>query len=396
MTYPQSIATTCVRAGGAPDALHHALVPSTCTATTFAQELPGQSPAFCYGRTGNPTRTRLEDALAELEGARFASTFASGLAAVDALIHTLDANAHIVASQDLYGGCYRQFTKLWSRFGLSVSFVDATDIDAVRAAITPATRLLWLETPSNPLLRVTPIAALCSIARAHGIVSVVDNTFATPILQRPIDLGADIVLHSTTKYVGGHCDVLGGALITNDAAIAERIRFVQNAVGAVPSPADASLLLRGIRTLHIRVDRHCATAAYIARELEQHAACDVIYPGLASHQQHALARSQMTAFGGLVTIQLRGGRAAVERFARTSKLWTLAESLGGFKSLWCHPATMTHASVEADERERIGITEGTIRLSIGLEDARELTADLLGAIEESQSTAPRAREAVLV
>ena len=226
MTHSRNLATTCVRAGGQPEAHSNALVPSICTSTTFAQVSPGQSPTYCYGRTGNPTRSRLEEALAELEGARYASTFSSGLAAVDALIHTLDQDAHIVASQDLYGGCYRQFTKLWSRFGLQVTFVDATDVEAVRSAFQPNTRLLWLETPSNPLLRITPIAALCALARERGVASVVDNTFATPILQRPLELGADIVLHSTTKYVSGHCDVLGGALVCDDPQLAERIRFV--------------------------------------------------------------------------------------------------------------------------------------------------------------------------
>ncbi len=387
MTIARHLATACVRAGGDPEPGTNALVPSVCSATTFAQDLPGRSPTYCYGRTGNPTRARLESALAELEGARFGFAFASGLAAVDALLHTLDSDSHIVASQDLYGGCHRQFTKLWSRYGLRVTFVDATDPALVAAAIEPTTKLLWLETPSNPLLRITPISRLCSIARERGVHSVVDNTFATPILQRPIELGADIVLHSTTKYVSGHCDVLGGALITDDPALAESFKYVQNAVGAVPSPADAALLLRGLRTLHLRVERHCQSAGFIADALSHDPRLPrVVYPGLRSHPGHRVAASQMSAFGGLLTIQLDGGRDAVDRFAKRVRLWTLAESLGGFKSLWCHPATMTHAAVEAEERERIGITEGTIRLSVGLEDARDLTADLLTAIEAASSS----------
>ncbi len=380
----ESFDTLCIRAGGEAEAGSDALVPSVCSSTTFAQSSPGLHPRYCYGRTGNPTRERLEEALALLEGARYARTFASGLAAVDTLLHTLESGAHVVASQDLYGGCYRQFTKVWSRFGVQFSFVDTVDTDAVAKAITPATRLLWLETPSNPLLRVTPIAATCALARAAGIRTVVDNTFATPLLQRPIALGADIVLHSTTKYIGGHCDVLGGALITDDPAIAAEIAFLQNAIGAVPSPADAALLLRGIRTLALRVDRHCSSALAIARALEgTPGIARVDYPGLESHESHRLAASQMSAFGGIVSLQLAGGREAVERFSRATKLWTLAESLGGFKSLWCHPPTMTHASVDAAQRARVGITDGTVRLSVGLEDPRDLIADLRQAINAS-------------
>ncbi len=378
---PRTIATTCVRAGGEPDAHSAALVPAICTATTFAQELPGAPVPYCYGRTGNPTRSRLEQALAELEGAEHAFAFSSGLAAVDALIHTLESGAHIVASQDLYGGCHRQFTKLWSAFGLDVTFVDATDPVAVERALRPTTRLLWLESPSNPLLRVSPIAELAALAKKHGVKTVVDNTFATPILQQPLALGADLVLHSTTKYISGHCDVLGGALITNDRALAESIKYVQNAVGAVPSPIDAAQILRGIRTLHVRVERHCTTAARIAHALDElGGGVEVIYPGLPSHPAHLIAAAQMTAFGGLVTLRHPGGREAVNDFARRTRLWTLAESLGGFKSLWCHPPTMTHAAVEPAVRERIGISEGTIRLSVGLEDHRELLDDLTQAL----------------
>ncbi len=389
--FAPSLDTICVRAGGAPDPHSNALVPGICQSTTFAQAAPGLQPEYCYGRTGNPTRDRLEEALAQLEGASFASSFASGLAAVDALLHTLSAGSHVVASQDLYGGCYRQFTKVWSRFGVGFTFVDATDVDAIRAAITPATRLLWLETPSNPLLRITPVRAACEVARQAGARSVVDNTFATPLLQRPLELGADIVLHSTTKYIGGHCDVLGGALVTNDAAIAAEIRFLQNALGAVPSPSDAQLLLRGIRTLGLRIERHCASAATIAEALQDApGVARVLYPGLRTHPGHALAASQMSAFGGIVSLELAGGRPAVERFACATRLWTLAESLGGFKSLWCHPATMTHASVEPAERERVGIREGTIRLSVGLEDARDLLADLRHALQAAAGAPARA------
>jgi len=386
LPYAPSIDTVCVRSGGDPDPGSDALVPATVQATTFAQDLPGRNPRYCYGRTGNPTRERLEQALAQLEGARFARSFASGLAAVDTLLHTLSAGDHVVASRDLYGGCWRQFTKVWSRFGVRFTFVDASDTSEVAQAITPSTRLLWLETPSNPLLKVTPLARTCALARAAGVRTVVDNTFATPLLQRPLALGADIVLHSTTKYIGGHCDVLGGALITDDPQIAQEIAFLQNALGAVPSPSDCTLLLRGIRTLSLRVERHCASAFTIARALEGAPGVEAVwYPGLESHPGHAIAKEQMSAFGGIVTLRLAGGRSAVEAFARASRLWTLAESLGGFKSLWCHPPTMTHASVEPAERERIGITEGTVRLSVGLEDPRDLLADLRQALRAAQA-----------
>lgn len=371
------IATECIRAGGSPDPNTGALVAPLCRSTTFAQHLPGQQPPYCYGRTGNPTRDRLEEALADIEGGTHAYTFASGLAAADALLHTLNAGDHVVASQDLYGGCFRLFTRVWARHGVSFSLVDATDLAAVAAAITPRTRLLWLETPSNPLLRITPLVEACALARRAGIRSVVDSTFATPILQRPLDLGADIVLHSTTKYIGGHCDVLGGALVVRDESIAGELRFLQNALGSVPCPGDCELLLRGIRTLSLRVERHAATASILAHELVGAPGVrTVLYPGLRTHPGHARAAAQMSAFGGIVTLQLEGGRDAVDRFARATRLWTLAESLGGYRSLWCHPATMTHASVTPAERARIGIDDGTIRLSVGLEDARDLLADL--------------------
>lgn len=380
-----SFGTLCAHAGGAPDPHTGALVPGVVSATTFAQASPGLSPAFCYGRTGNPTRQRLEEALASLEGAQHASAFASGLAAVDTLLHTLSAGDHVVASQDLYGGCYRQFTKVWSRLGIRFTFVDATDLSQVQRAFTRSTRYLWLETPSNPLLRITPLAEACALARQAGVRTVVDNTFATPLLQRPLELGADIVLHSTTKYIGGHCDVLGGALLTNNATLGADIRYLQNALGAVPSPWDCSQLLRGIRTLELRLERHCTSAQRLAEALQDAPGVEqVIYPGLRSHPGHQLAAQQMSAFGGIITLRLAGGRPAVERFARTTRLWTLAESLGGFKSLWCHPPTMTHASVDPPERERIGITEGTIRLSVGLENAADLLADLRAALAAAE------------
>ena len=325
--------TIAIHAGQPNDPLTGAVVTAIYQTTTYAQNELGGQPEYCYTRTGNPSRTALEQCLAALEGARFGLAFASGMAAVNALLCTLKSGDHVVASQDLYGGCYRIFTKIFSRFGVTFSLVDVTDPANVRCAITPFTKLLWLETPSNPLLRLTDIAACAAIAKHHGVRVVVDNTFATPVFQRPLELGADIVLHSTTKYIGGHCDVLGGALITDDPAIQEELKFVQNACGASPAPQDCFLLLRGIKTLSLRVKKHEENSRRIAA------------------------------------------------LARELELWPLAESLGGVKSLWCHPATMTHASVDPQERARIGIGDGLIRLSIGLEDAEDLIDDLVGAID---------------
>lgn len=376
--------TIAIHAGQPNEALTGAVVTPIYQTTTFAQDELAGEPAYCYSRTGNPTRTALEASLAAIEGARYGLAFASGLAAVNALLNTLSSGDHVVASQDLYGGCYRIFTKIFSRFGVRFSLIDVTDPRKVAEAITPFTRLLWLETPSNPLLRITDIAACAAIAKARGVRVVVDNTFATPVFQRPLELGADIVLHSTTKYIGGHCDVLGGSLITNDEAIFNELKFIQNACGAVPGPQDCFLLLRGIKTLSLRVRRHAEIAGQLAEELSRHPLISrVIYPGLPDHPQYELARKQASGFGAIVSIELPGGLEQVRSFVTRLKLWTLAESLGGVKSLLCHPATMTHASVEPEERRRIGIGDGLIRLSVGLEDPRDLIDDLDQAIRGS-------------
>lgn len=376
--------TIAVHAGCSNDPLTGSVVTPVYQTTTFAQDEPGGNPEYCYARTGNPTRTALESALAALEGARHGFAFASGLAAANALLQTLSSGDHIVASQDLYGGCWRLFTKIYKRFGVRFTFVDATNTSNVQAAIEAATKLVWLETPSNPLLKITDIAACAAAAHAKGVKVVVDNTFATPVHQRPLELGADVILHSTTKYIGGHCDVLGGALVTSDPEIAEALKFVQNATGAVPAPQDCFLLLRGIRTLPLRFERHCVGAQEVAERLEQNPHIRrVIYPGLASHPQRALAARQARGFGAILSIELDGGIERVRSFVRELSLWTLAESLGGVKSLLCHPATMTHAAVEADERRRIGISDGLVRLSVGLEDAEDLIEDIQQALERS-------------
>jgi cystathionine gamma-lyase len=345
--------------------------------STFGQTTIGGTPKYCYSRTGHPTRAALEANLAALEGAAHALAFASGMSAINNVLNLLQAGDHVVACSDLYGGAYRIFTKLYAKFGVFFTFVDATDASAVERALRPETRLLWLETPSNPLLRITDIAACTELARRRGVSSVVDNTFATPYLQTPLNLGADVVVHSTTKYLNGHGDVLGGAVVTNSAELFDRLKFFQNAVGAVPGPQDCYLQLRGIKTLSLRMERHCSSARRIAEFLTEHPAVGrVYYPGLASHPGHEAAARQMRDFGGIVSFDLRGGIEAVRRFAGGCSLWTLAESLGGVKSLFCHPATMTHAAVDPDVRRKNGLTDGLIRLSPGLEDVEDLLADL--------------------
>lgn len=382
--------TLAIHAGQPNDALTGAVVTPIYQTTTYAQNELGGQPDWCYSRTGNPGRAALEASLAALEGARHGLAFASGLAAVNALLQTLSAGDHVVASQDLYGGCYRIFTKIFARFGVKFSLIDTTDVRNVARAITGATKLLWLETPSNPLLRLTDIEACCALARKRGVRSVVDNTFATPLHQQPLALGADIVLHSTTKYIGGHCDVLGGALITSDDDLHADLKFVQNATGAVPGPQDCFLLLRGIKTLSLRVERHAANAQRLAEHLAAHPdVTRVIYPGLPSHPQHDLAKRQATGFGAIVSVEFEGGVERIRSLVGRLRLWPLAESLGGVKSLLCHPATMTHAAVEPAERQRLGIGDGLVRLSVGIEDVRDLIEDLDAALERSAAGAGR-------
>ncbi len=385
--------TIAIHAGQPNDALTGSVTTPIYQTTTFAQDELGGSPEWCYSRTGNPTRAALEANLAALEGGRHGLAFASGLAAVNAVLQTLASGDHIVAAQDLYGGCYRIFTKVFAKFGVEFSLIDASDPANVAAAIRPNTKLVWLETPSNPLLKLTDIRACVRIARAAGVKVLVDNTFATPVFQRPLELGADLVLHSTTKYLGGHCDVIGGGLVVNDEALFKELKFVQNATGAVPGPHDCFLLLRGIKTLSLRVKQHEANALFLAQRLSENPdVARVIYPGLASHPQHALAREQGTGFGSILSLELKGGIDRVRAVVSLLELWPLAESLGGVKSLWCHPATMTHASVDAAERARVGIGDGLIRLSVGLEDPRDLLEDWERALEATRPAAVGASE----
>ena len=355
--------------------------------TTYEQIEPGKNKGYCYSRTGNPTRTALEDCLAALEYARHGITFASGIAAISNCLNLLSSGDQVVTCKDLYGGAYRLFTKVYAKFGIDFKFVDTTKPAEIAAALTSKTKLLWLETPSNPLLTVTDIAAAAKLAHAAGALVVVDNTFASPYLQNPLQQGADIVLHSTTKYLNGHGDVLGGALITDTPEIAEQLRFFQNASGAVPAPQDCFLTLRGIKTLGVRMDRHCSNARKVAEFLQQHPAVGVVhYPGLPSHPQHALARKQMRDFGGVLSFELKASVEEAKRFTTRTNVFTLAESLGSVKSLLCHPPTMTHAAVEPEIRRKHGIPDGLIRLSVGIEDARDLIADLEQALAPVQAT----------
>lgn len=380
--------TLAIHAGQPSEGLTGSVVTPVFQTTTFAQDELGGKPEYCYSRTGNPTRTALETNLAAIEGGRHALAFASGLAATNAVLQgLLSAGDHVVASQDLYGGCYRLFTKVFARFGVTFSLVDSTDPVAVAGAITRSTKLLWLETPSNPLLKITDLAACARIGRVAGIPVLVDNTFATPVFQRPLDLGADLVLHSTTKYIGGHCDVMGGAIVTSDAALYDKLKFIQNATGAVPGPQDCFLLLRGLKTLSLRVRQHARNAQLLAERLQANPEVSrVIFPGLRSHPQHDLAAAQSSGPGAILSIQLKGGIERIRALVPLLKLWPLAESLGGVKSLLCHPATMTHASVEPAERLRIGIDDGLIRLSVGLEDPLDLAEDLEAAITATART----------
>jgi cystathionine gamma-lyase len=349
--------------------------------STYEQLEPGVSRGFDYSRTNHPTRLALENCIAALEGGSHGLAFASGMAAINGVVSILESGDHVVSTRDLYGGAWRLFTKLWAKFGIEFTFVDAADPLEVERAIRPETKLVWLETPSNPLLRIIDIRACASIARRAGVLTVVDNTFATPCLQRPLELGADIVLHSTTKYINGHSDALGGAVVVNDVGLYERLKFFQNAVGAVPGPQDCFLILRGSRTLSLRIEKHCSSAETIVRELVRHPEIEnVIYPGLETHQGHCVARRQMKRFGAVVSIDVGGGLERAREVVSGLRLFTLAESLGGIKSLISHPATMTHASVEPDVRRRIGITDGLVRLSIGLEDPADLLEDLDAAL----------------
>jgi cystathionine gamma-lyase len=383
MHHNKRFATRCIHAGQQPDPTTGAIMTPVYLTSTYVQESPGViKEDYDYARSSNPTRKALEQNIASLEGGRHGLMFASGLAAQAACIHLLSSGDHVVLSDDVYGGTYRQFDKVFKQFGVTYTRVDMTDLNATEAAFTGKTRMLWTETPTNPLLKVIDIGAVARLAKGKGAITVVDNTFATPVLTNPLSLGADIVSHSCTKYIGGHSDVIGGTLICNDDELAQRLRFTQNAVGAVMAPWDSFLLLRSTKTLHVRVQRHCENAAKIADFLAEQPQIErVVYPGRADHPQHAVAKKQMRGgYGGMITAYLKGGLPAARAFLERVQIFSLAESLGGVESLIEHPAIMTHASVEKPLREAIGLTDGLVRFSVGIEDVDDLIADIQEAL----------------
>ncbi|MDP3799199.1 MAG: cystathionine gamma-synthase [Polaromonas sp.] len=377
--------TQAIHAGQPADPSTGAIMTPVYLSSTFVQQAPGQHKGYDYGRTANPTRSALEANIAALEEGAYGLAFASGLAAESTLLQTLSSGDHVVCGQDLYGGTYRLMTRVFERFGIQTSFVDATSLDAIQAALRPQTRLVWLETPSNPLLTVCDIAAIAQLAHAHQARVAVDNTFASPYLQQPLRLGADIVIHSTTKYLGGHSDVIGGALVVKDEALYQELKFLQNAVGAVPGPLDCFLVLRGIKTLAVRMRQHCDNALQLAHHLAAHPEVrQLAYPGLESSPYHALASRQMRAYGGMISLELQGGVERNTRFTTQTKLFALAESLGGVESLVGLPTLMTHASIPPAQRQQAGLPDALVRLSVGLEDIEDLIEDVDRAIETSR------------
>jgi cystathionine gamma-lyase len=374
--------TLAIHAGQHPDPTTGAIMTPVYLTSTYVQDGPGGHKGYEYSRTKNPTRVALENCLAALEGAKYGAAFASGCAAADMLMHLLDAGDHVVCSDDVYGGTFRLFDKVFKRQGLSFTFADLSKIENLEPAMTPKTKMVWVETPTNPMLKLVDLAAVADICKRRKVTSVCDNTFMTPYFQRPLDLGFDVVTHSTTKYLNGHSDCVGGFVATNDKAIADKVYFTQNAVGGVPGAFDSFLVLRGVKTLHVRMQRHVENAAKIAAFLSEHPkAGKVNWPGLSSHPQHALAKKQMKGFGGMMTFEIKGGLEAARSFLKTVKVFACAESLGGVESLIEHPAIMTHASVPKENREKLGISGGLIRLSVGIEDASDLIDDLKQAFD---------------
>lgn len=378
-----ALATLAIHGGQSPDPSTGAVMPPIYATSTYAQSSPGEHQGFEYSRTHNPTRFAYERCVASLEGGTRGFAFASGMAASSTVIELLDAGSHVVAMDDIYGGSFRLFERVRRRTaGLDFSFVDLTDLAAFEASITSKTKMVWIETPTNPMLKIVDIAAVATIAKRHGLIVVVDNTFASPMLQRPLELGADLVLHSATKYLNGHSDMVGGMVVVGDnAELAEQMAFLQNSVGGVQGPFDSFLALRGLKTLPLRMKAHCANALALAQWLEKHPAVEkVIYPGLPSHPQHELAGKQMAGYGGIVSIVLKGGFEAAKRFCEKTELFTLAESLGGVESLVNHPAVMTHASIPVARREQLGISDALVRLSVGVEELGDLQVDLERAL----------------
>lgn len=376
--------TKVVRAGIKPDPTTGAIVPPIYETATYVLDEVGKDKGFDYTRSSNPTRQVLEDNLAAIDGGKHGVCFASGMAAVDACLKLLSAGDHVVSSDDVYGGVSRHFNNVLARYGLSFSYVDTSNPQAVREAIRPQTKMLWIETPTNPLLKITDLQAVGEIAGKHRLYFCVDSTFATPVYLRPLEHGADIVMHSTTKYLSGHNQLIGGAVITNRKDIYDAMKFIQKTIGAVPSPFDCWLTLLGVKTLHLRMPRHSANAQRVAEYLERHAkVAKVTYPGLPSHPQYAIAKEQMSGFSGMLSFELKGGIPAGTALMNNVKLCSLAESLGGVETMITHPATMTHVDVPAEQRHARGLTDGLVRLSVGIEDIDDILADLAQALEKA-------------
>ncbi len=374
--------TKAIHAGVEPDPSTGAIMTPIFQTSTYVQAAPGDHKGYEYSRTHNPTRTALQKALAALENGKHGLCFSSGMASIDAIVKLLKPGDEVISTNDLYGGTYRLFTKIFEVFGVKFHFVDMGDLKNVEAKMNASTKLIWAETPTNPMLRIIDIAGLAAIAKKNGCLLGVDNTFASPYLQTPIDLGADIVMHSATKYLGGHSDVVMGALVVKDDALAERLAFIQNSTGATPGPQDCFLVLRGLKTLHLRMQRHCENGKAVAEWLVKHPKVDKVYwPGFPTHANHAVAAKQMRDFGGMISFTLKGDEMAdATRVLSSTRLFCLAESLGGVESLLGHPASMTHASIPREERLRNGLADTLIRLSVGLEDAEDLIADLEQAL----------------
>jgi cystathionine gamma-lyase len=370
--------TRAIHAGQSPDPSTGAIMPPIYATSTYVQKSPGVHQGYEYSRTQNPTRQALERCVADLESGRFGFAFSSGMAATGTILELVDSGSHIIAMDDIYGGTTRLFERVRRRSaGLDFTFVDLTDQSALQKAIRDNTRMIWIESPSNPMLKLVDFSAVTEFARGRDILVVADNTFATPYLQRPLEFGCDIVMHSVTKFLNGHSDMVGGIAVTADEQLAERLAFLQNSIGSVQGPFDSFLALRGLKTLDVRMERHCNNSEAIALWLEKHPRVEsVVYPGLPSHPQHALAKSQMSRFGGIVTFFIKGGLDEARRFLERCEVFALAESLGGVESLVDHPAIMTHASVPAEKRKALGISDKLVRLSIGIEDLDDLIADL--------------------
>ncbi len=376
--------TKVIHAGLEHDSATGAVMTPIYQTSTYAQASPGDHKGFEYSRTGNPTRAALERNIAAIENGKHGLCFGSGLAAIDAVIKLLNPGDEVISTNDLYGGSYRIFTKIFEKYGIKFHFVGMQDPVKIESMINDNTKLIWVETPTNPMMNIIDIEAVSRIAKAKGLLLAVDNTFATPYLQNPIDLGADIVMHSVTKYLGGHSDVVMGALVVNDDALAEQLYFIQNSSGAVPGPQDSFLVLRGIKTLHLRVQRHCENGEKVAHYLASHPKVDKVYwPGFESHPNHEVAKKQMRGFGGMISFTLKGNRMEdAHKVISTMHVFTLAESLGGVESLSGHPATMTHAAIPKEDREKTGVVDSLIRLSVGVEDADDLLADLKQALDK--------------